>query len=275
MTRPEPQVPPEHTQRRWTGTRLLGGTTGETGPARHADPASTAGRAGSRGPAGSVEPLLPPQARRPAAIATACCAVLVGVLAAVAAHRSQGNAVDRPVDSWIRQRLGSHLHVLSDISYVGGGQVVAVLTVLLVLACLAARRVNAAALTLVSVIVAVGLTEFVLKPLVHETIRGSLTYPSGHTTSLFTLIAVAGVLMLNPPRQRPRPGVRLLLMLGLVIVGCVVAVALIGLQYHYFTDTVAGAAWGTCVALTATFLFDMPGVRRRLGTTRLSRRIGS
>jgi membrane-associated phospholipid phosphatase len=269
MTKPEPQEPPERTLRRWTGTRLLGGTTSDNslGP----DPVT--GSAGGRPPkSGQAAPLLPPRARRRAAITAACCAIVVAVLAAFAVNRSQGNAVDRPVDSWLRQHLGSHLHLLSDISYLGGGQATAVLTVILIAACLVARRLNAAVLTLVSVAVAAGLTEYVLKPLVHETIRGSLTYPSGHTSSLFTLIAVIGVLLVDTPRQRPRPAARLLLMAGLVIIGCLVAVAVIGLRYHYFTDTIAGAAWGTCVALTATFLVDMPGVRRLLGATRLSRR---
>jgi hypothetical protein len=255
------------TLRRWTGTRLLGGTTSENTP----DLVPTSPE-GTQQP-GLVAPLLPVRARRPAAIAAACCAVVVAVLGAFAFRRSQANAVDRPVDLWLRHHLSSHLHVLSDISYLGGGQVVTVLTVVLVVACLAARRVNAAALSLISVIATVGLTEYVLKPLVHETIQhGWLTYPSGHTSSLFTLIAVVGVLMVDPPRWRPRPGLRPLIMLGLILVGCAVAVAMTVLQYHYFTDTIAGAAWGTCVVLTATFLVDSGGVRRRVGAARLRRR---
>jgi undecaprenyl-diphosphatase len=177
--------------------------------------------------------------------------------------------VDRPVDSWIRQHLASHQNLLSDIAYLGGGQMAAVLTAVLVLACLAARRVNGAVLALVSVVLAAGLTEYVLKPLVHETIGGSLTYPSGHMASLSAIFGAAGVLMLDPPRWRPRPGVRLLLTIGLVAVGCIVAVALVGLNYHYFTDTIAGVAWGACVVLTTAFLLDGAGVRRWLGTARL------
>jgi membrane-associated phospholipid phosphatase len=219
-----------------------------------------------------LAPLLPARARRPAAIAVACCAVVVAVLGAFAAGRTQGNAIDRPVDSWLRHQLASHIHVLSDISYLGGGQISAVLTAILVLGCLLARRVNGAVLALVSVVVAAGLTEFVFKPLVHETINGSLTYPSGHTTSLFALIGVVGVLLLNPPRQRPRPGVRVLLMACLVAIGCIVAVALVGLNYHYFTDTIAGAALGGGVALAATFPLDRTGVRRRLAAA-LPRRL--
>lgn len=268
MTRPEPQQPPERTPRRLIGTPLLGGTTSAASASGSAANAAQAtGSVSATGPAEPVAPLLPGQARRPAAIAVACCAVVVAVLGAFAAGRTQGNALDRPVDSWLRHHLASHLHVLSDISYLGGGQMSAVLTAILVLGCLLVRRFNGAMLALVSVVIAAGLTEFVLKPLVHETISGSLAYPSGHMTSLFALIGVVGVLMLNPPRQRPRPRVRVLLMLCLVAIGGIVAVALIGLSYHYFTDTIAGAALGGGVALAATFPLDGTGVRRRLAAT--------
>jgi membrane-associated phospholipid phosphatase len=211
-----------------------------------------------------LPPLLPARARRPAWILIAGCAVLVGVLGVLSAGRSQGNAVDRPIDSWIVGHLGAHWHALFEISHLGSGPGVAVLTAVLVLACLAARRVNGAVLAVVSVSVAAALTEYVLKPLVHHTLRGAVSYPSGHTTSLFALTAVVAVLMLSPPGSRPRPGGRLLLVLGLVIVDCVVAVAVIGLQWHYFTDTVAGAAVGIGVVLTAAFPLDSSPIRRRL-----------
>jgi len=280
MSKPEPQQPPEHTLRRLTGTRIPGGTTSAApgadappgaGAARTADAAPATDAAGATsaahatGPAEPVAPLLPARARRPAVIAAACCAVVVGVLGALAAGRSQGNAVDRPVDSWLRHHLASHPPVLSYIGFLGGGQMTAVLTAILVLVCLLTRRVNGAILAVISVVVATGLTESVLKRLVHETLNGGLTYPSGHLTSVFALTGVVGVLLVNPPHHRPRPLVRLAVVLGLVAVGCVVAVAMIELEYHYFTDTIAGAAWGTCVALAATFLLDRAGVRRRLG----------
>lgn len=263
MTRPDPQPPPGRTLHGLTGTPLLRGTTGANpaGSAGQPEPAGTSGAAGASEP---VAPLLPAWARRPAAIAVACCAVLVGVLGGFAANRSHGNAVDRPVDAWLRHHLSSHLHALSDISYLGGSQLGIVLTAALVLACLVARRVNGALLAFVSVVVAIGVTELVLKPLVHETIKGSLTYPSGHTASLFTLTAVIGVLLLNPPHWRPGRSVRIVLMAGLVAISCVVAVATIALNYHYFTDTIAGAALGTGVTLATAFPLDRPGVRRQL-----------
>ena len=255
MTKPEPQ-PPEHSLRRLSGTRLLGGTTGAHRAGGGGAPAS--------GPAEPLAPLLTHRARRPAAITIACCAAVVGVLAVFAANRSTAGALDRPVDSWLRHNIAAHHHALTDIAYLGGGQLGIVLTAALVLACLLVRRINGAILALLSVLVTVGLTEFVLKPLVHETINGSLTYPSGHTASVFALTGVVGVLVLNPPRQRPRTWVRALLVAGLVAISCAVAVATIALNYHYFTDTIAGAALAVGVVLAATFPLDIASVRRGL-----------
>ena len=78
------------------------------------------------------------------------------------------------------------------------------LTLVIMLACLAARRVNGAVLTAVSVVVSVVATEFVLKPIFGRTLGGALVYPSGHAGRAFTLAAVIVVLLLNPAgRQLP------------------------------------------------------------------------
>ena len=62
------------------------------------------------------------------------------------------------------------------------------------------------------------------------------------------------------------PGwLRLLLVILAVAVGVTVAICLIAIQFHYFTDTIAGAALGGGVALAATFPLDRAGARRRLG----------
>ena len=150
-----------------------------------------------------VQPLIPDGARRPAAIGAACCLVLVAVLGVLAAHQTTGNVVDRPIDSWLVGHLASHDRAMCDITHLGQRPEVTAFTAIIVLACLAARRVNGAVLAVISVVVAIGLTEYVLKPLVHETLGSSLTYPSGHMSVVCALIGVVGVLMLAP--QRPRP----------------------------------------------------------------------
>ena len=76
--------------------------------------------------------------------------------------------------------------------------------------------------------VAVGLNDGMLKPLVHRIYLGILSYPSGHTAAMFAL-------------------------------------AVIGLQWHYFTDTVAGATVGTGPACGLALLLDLVLAALRLG----------
>ena len=46
------------------------------------------------------------------------------------------------------------------------------------------------------------------------------------------------------------------------MLGAVVAIGVIGLRWHYFTDTVAGAAVGIGTVCGLAFLLDLPTVRR-------------
>jgi membrane-associated phospholipid phosphatase len=58
---------------------------------------------------------------------------------------------------------------------------------------------------------------------------------------------------------------------ALGLLGCIVAAAVIGLRWHYFTDTVAGAAVGIGTVCGLALLLDLPVVRSWL--TRASRPI--
>jgi len=214
-------------------------------------------------PRHSPAPLLPAAARRPAAILAAGCLVLVAVLGIISAHQSHGDAIDRAVDSWVIG-LGIPSHILSLISRIGDVKVMTVLTTALAGACLAARRVGGAVLAAGGVALASALTELVLKPLVHRTVGDSLTYPSGHTTGVFALTAAIAVVLLAPRSGRPRPALRIAVVAGAVVIACAVGLAMIGLQFHYFTDTIAGAAVGTGVVLGLAFLLDLPVARRWL-----------
>jgi membrane-associated phospholipid phosphatase len=176
------------------------------------------------------------------------------------AGRSRPNALNRPVDSWVRDHLGAHHSALELVSNLGvlGAELAAVA---LVLAALAARRRNVAALALISVPAAWILTEFVLKPLVRERIGGFLTYPSGNTQAVFCVAAIVAVASVNPPRARPPAWLRVAAVAVLAAAGVAVAISMIALDYHYFTDTVAGAAAGAGVALCTALGLDMPRAR--------------
>ena len=214
-------------------------------------------------------PLLPVAARRPAAILGLCCFVLVIGLGALFAHQSRPDALDRVIRAWI---LGLHIPLtdLADVSRIGGTTATTVLTAALALGCLAARRVSGAMLAVLGVAVASALTEWVVKPVVDRTItiHHYVSYPSGHTTGLFALSAALAIVLLSARPARPRQATRLAAVAGALVVSAAVGVAMIGLDFHYFTDTVAGAAVGTGVVLGVAFLLDCDVVRHwvdRLG----------
>jgi membrane-associated phospholipid phosphatase len=215
---------------------------------------------------GPAAALLPAAARRPAAIVAVCCLVLVVTLGLLLAHQSRGRAVDDAVDSWV---MGLHIRssTLESISQLGDLPAMTVMTGVLALACLAVCRLTGALLAVVGVLIALGLTEDVLKPLVHRTItvHHYVTYPSGHTTALFALSTALAVVLLSPRSGRPHPAVRIGAVAVAVVVSCLVGMAMIGLDFHYFTDAIAGAAVGIGVVLGTAFLLDVDVVRRWLG----------
>lgn len=208
--------------------------------------------------------LIPAWARRPAVVLLVCSLAISVIIGVLAAHASHPDAVDRSVDSWVQGHLGTHARVLSLVVDIAEPVQFAIITLVLILACVAVRRLNAAVLVAVSVPAAVILTEFIFKPLVHRTLHGALVYPSGHTCRVFTLATITAVLMLNPPSQRPRPSVRIVIGLAATAVGCAVAVAVIGLNWHYFTDTIGGATLAIGVVLATAFLVDKSGIAERL-----------
>ena len=49
-----------------------------------------------------------------------------------------------------------------------------------------------------------------------------------------------------------------------VVLACVVSTAMIALGFHYFTDTIAGAAVGAGTVVATALVLDLPGPRRWL-----------
>ena len=188
------------------------------------------------------------------------CVVVVAVIGALFAGQSQPDRFDAAVGSWFRSTIGTHpapLHILANF---GGPTLVTALTVVLVLAAMVARRWRGAVLAAVAVPAAAALTELALKPLFGRTIGGALVYPSGHATSDFALATVAAILFAAPARPRIPALARRLLLFGAFLFAAAVAIAMVGLWYHYFTDVIGGAAVGSgTVVLTALVLTTLPG----------------
>lgn len=223
----------------------------------------------TKAPAGPLRPaitrpLLPAAARPLAWVLTACCAAIVAGLPVLFARHTGLDWLDRSVDPRIQAMYRAHHDLLSWLALPGKPIPVATLIVIIAVTCLVTGRANGAVLAAVAVPVAVELTEHVLKPLVGRTKLGFLSYPSGHTTTMFALAAVLAVIMLNPPGRALTPVLRLIIPAAAVALACVISTRVIGLGSHYFTDTIAGAAVGVGTVAATALVLDLPGPRRWL-----------
>jgi membrane-associated phospholipid phosphatase len=220
---------------------------------------------GTRGRYG--RPLLAASARPWAGALLACCAVLVAVLGLVFAHQARADRLDHAVDSPIITWLGGHQGLAAWLAAPGSQIPAVVLSAAIVVACLLTGRLNGAVLAAAAVPAAVGLNDGLFKPLVHRTYLGVLSYPSGHTASMFALAATVAVLLLIPPRPARAMGLPVLIPAAACVLGGVVAIGVIGLRWHYFTDTVAGAAVGIGTVCGLALLLDLPFARRVTSAT--------
>lgn len=183
--------------------------------------------------------------------------MLVAVPGVLFAGHTQPSRLDAPVDAAFRSSLGAHPAVLEFLARFGDLRVVTALTAALILGCAAVRRWRGAVLAAVAVPVTAALTEDVLKPAVGRTLRGFLSYPSGHATSSFALATVSIILLAAPSWPQAPAVARRLLMLGAFLLAVAVPSAMVGLDLHYFTDIVGGAALGAGTALLTALLLDI------------------
>ena len=209
-------------------------------------------------------PLLAGPARRWAGALAACCAVLVTVLGILFAHQSGPDRLDRAVDSPVITWLAGHQGLAAWLAFPGTEVPAIGLSAVIVVACLCTGRLNGAVLAAAAVPAAVGLNDWLVKPLVHRTYLGVLSYPSGHTATMSALAAALAVLLLVPPQPARARALRVLVLVTVCAVGVVVAIGVIGLRWHYFTDTVAGAAVGIGTVCGLALLLDLPARRRLL-----------
>jgi undecaprenyl-diphosphatase len=219
------------------------------------------GLAGRPLPGSADRPLLGPAARPWAVAVLACCAVLAAVPGALFAHQATADPFDRIIDSPLVSWLGGHHGLLLVLAFPGSLVPAGVLSAAIVAGCLLAGRLNGAVLGALAVPAAVGLDEYLLKPLVHRTCGGGLSYPSGHTTAMVAIAATLAVLLLVPPQPTANRALRALLPVAAFLLAGVVAVAVVALRWHYVTDTVGGAAVGVGVVCGLALLLDRPSAR--------------
>ena len=208
-------------------------------------------------------PLLGPAGHLGAGVLLACCAILVAVLGLLFAHQTTADRFDHAIDSPIVTWLEGHPGLSAWLAFPGSQLPAVALTVVIVVACLLTRRVNGALLAAATVPAAVVVNDGLCKPLFHRTYLGGLSYPSGHTATVFALAATVTVLLYAPPRPVKAGVLRIAIPTAACVLGGVVAVGVIGLRWHYFTDTLAGAAVGIGTVCGLALLLDIPAQRRQ------------
>ena len=210
----------------------------------------------------SGRPLLAASARPRAGGLLAGCAVLVAVLGVLFAHQSTADRFDHAVDSPVITGFAARHGLALWLAYPGTMIPAIVLSVVIAIACLITRRLRGAVLAVAVVPVAVELCEVLVKPLVHRTYIGQVVYPSGHTAAIFALAAMVTVLLFAPPRPAMPRWLRILILVVAYLTCLAVVVGVIALRFHYFTDTVAGAAVGIGTACGLALVLDLiPAVR--------------
>jgi membrane-associated phospholipid phosphatase len=211
------------------------------------------------------QPLLAGSVRPWAVGLLACCALLVAVLGVLFADQSQADWLDRAIDSPVFHSLGGHQHLLLWLAAPATLIPAELVSLIMAVTCLLAGRLNGAVLAVTAVPATASLNDAVIKPLVHRTIGGYPAYPSGHVAAILALTAMLAVLLAGPLRRLVARWARLLILIAAGVVACGVAIAVIGLRWHYFTDTVGGAAVGTGTVCALALILDLPAVSRWLG----------
>jgi membrane-associated phospholipid phosphatase len=195
-----------------------------------------------------------------AAVTAAGCVIITTVLGILVAGQTRAGWLDRGIDGPIRSGLAGHASLLAAVAAMGSPLAVAAAAVVTFAACVWTRRFRGALLVAVAVPVASG-ADVWLKELIHRTLTGSLSYPSGHTTGAFAL-AITFALLLTGPLRPPLPVAARDLLTGAVLVLATgVAIAQVARDKHYFTDTVGGAALATAVVLLTALVLDALATR--------------
>jgi undecaprenyl-diphosphatase len=187
--------------------------------------------------------------------------LVIAALGLLVRGQAQPGRLDSAIDSAVVGSFSRSQGVLPWLALPGSTIPLIGVSVAIAVGCLIARRPNGVALAVTAVPVTAFLDDTVLKHLIGRTHLGQLSFPSGHAASAMTLATVLGVLLHDPARRAAVRRIRAALVAAACAITALVAAGVIGLRWHYFTDTVGGIALGTGTVLALAFLIDLvPGL---------------
>jgi membrane-associated phospholipid phosphatase len=204
-----------------------------------------------------VRPLLGDTRRTRAGMALAACVIVVVVTGLLFRGKTGPDGFDNAIDSPVIALFRTHGGLLPWLALPGTLIPTVAISIATAAGCLFAKRPTGAVLAVAAVPAATGLTDGLLKHLFHRTYLGALSFPSGHSTSVTGMTATLALLLLVPPQQARTRAVRAAVVGAACLLTVMVVIGVIGLRWHYFTDTVAGAAVGVGTVLGLALLLDL------------------
>jgi membrane-associated phospholipid phosphatase len=201
--------------------------------------------------------LIAPAGRRWAVGIVVVATIVLAVLG-VLVHDKQGSSLDTHVTTWVFWHFRSRsvaraLLQLSDPAFDVG-----------VLATVAIgagwrRAWRICVLAVAGPVIAILISEKLLKPGVHRVIGHGLAFPSGHETGIASVATVVAVLLL---RTGARRAVKVAGIVALAAWSVFAAVGLVRAFVHYPTDTVGGVCVALATVLVTALLVDAVADRR-------------
>jgi undecaprenyl-diphosphatase len=195
-----------------------------------------------------------------AALALVGVCLAVAIAGAVKFHDDvQPTGLDARFSSWVGKTFStSALETALKLTTPGWVTGIIALTALFVLL---QRRFRLATVAALGPAIAVVLTEYVLKPLVHREFGGTVVvngrelyaYPSGHETGVASLTTVLVLVLIAYTDSR------MALLAGVaaaVVIDVVAAIALVGNHYHFVTDTVGAIALSVAIIVGLALAVD-------------------
>jgi membrane-associated phospholipid phosphatase len=206
-----------------------------------------------------LQPIVAPARRRATWLVVALTAAVV-VAMSVALH----DVTTTSFDTWATREFAVHIGEGGKNFLLGLTTPAISMVLLLGVAVVAAlaRRWEIAALAVIGPSLALGLTELVLKPVVHRWASvvapdgktyTAIAFPSGHETGLVSLLVVVALLVAH---VRLTAWTRAAVLVLLVLWALLGAVGLTRGFYHYATDTIGGMGVALVCVLGVALVID-------------------
>ncbi|CAM3860148.1 phosphatase PAP2 family protein [Kibdelosporangium persicum] len=191
------------------------------------------------------------------------CGLVVGTLGVLFWRQHTGSAFDENVYWSVYKQFVGQRGLLQTMLVPTEPVLLVIVVGLIVMVAVARHRPRLAVLAVAGPLIAVMLSSAVLKPVFGRTINnGSLAFPSGHTTGMVSVLTVL-VLAVMTTRSPWHKSVSTLAIVGALVVAAIGAIALVGMKFHYITDTFGGACVAIATVLVVALVIDRIADRRK------------